>query len=68
MDRTDTFELPPTNSFFRCLAHKMADHYKLQHVADSGHVVLFRSQFARMYSLIPPSLLMQSRDKIVGII
>ena len=53
MARTDTFELPPTNSFFRCLAHKMADHYKLQHVADSGHVVLFRSQFARMYFPIP---------------
>ena len=49
--RTDSMELPPTNSFFRCLAHKMADHYKLQHVADSGHVVLFRSQFARMYPL-----------------
>lgn len=49
--RTDTLELPPTNSFFRCLAHKMADYYKLQHVADSGHVVLFRSQFARMYAL-----------------
>jgi hypothetical protein len=48
--RTDTLELPPTNSFFRCLAHKMADYYKLQHVADSGHVVLFRSQFARMYA------------------
>src|SRR5277367_6358740 len=49
-------ELPPTNSFFRCLAHKMADHYKLQHVADSGHVVLFRSQFARMYHPHPPNL------------
>jgi R3H domain len=47
--RTDSMELPPTNSFFRCLAHKMADHYRLQHVADSGHVVLFRSPYARMY-------------------
>ena len=28
----------------------MADHYKLQHVAESGHVVLFRSQYARMYT------------------
>ena len=55
--RTDSMELPPTNSFFRCLAHKMADHYKLQHVADSGHVVLFRSQFARMY---PQPLLLYS--------
>jgi len=39
------------NSFFRCLAHKMADHYKLQHVAESGRVVLFRSPYARMYLL-----------------
>jgi hypothetical protein len=46
----DTLELPPTNSFFRCLAHKMADHYRLQHVADSGRVVLFRSQSAKMYA------------------
>jgi len=51
MNRLDTLELPPTNSFFRCLAHKMADHYKLQHVAESGHVVLFRSPYARMYAL-----------------
>jgi hypothetical protein len=36
----------------------MADHYKLQHLADSGHVVILRSLYARMYTFLIESHLM----------
>jgi hypothetical protein len=43
--------MPPINSYHRLLAHKMAEYYRLTHVADSSgaSVRMFRGQAARMY-------------------
>jgi SUZ domain len=42
----------------------MADHYRLQHVAESGHVVLFRSPYARMYSSLHLSLIYSPETRL----
>lgn len=51
----EIYDLPPINAYHRLLAHKMAEYYRLTHVADAtGHSVRFyRGQFARMYMLSP---------------
>ncbi|KAI5813912.1 hypothetical protein BZA77DRAFT_111691 [Pyronema omphalodes] len=51
----DVFDMPQINSYHRLLAHKMAEYYRLTHVADAtgGSVRMFRGQAAR----IPPTLL-----------
>ena len=49
-----TMELPQTNSFYRRLAHKLADYYMLGHAADSAStaVKIFKSPHCRL----PPPL------------
>lgn len=51
----EVFDLPPINSYHRLLAHKMAEYYRLTHVADAtgGSVRLCRGQYARMYESPP---------------
>ncbi|KAI5784661.1 hypothetical protein EDC01DRAFT_631971 [Geopyxis carbonaria] len=51
----DVFDMPQINSYHRLLAHKMAEYYRLTHVADvtGGSVRMFRGQAAR----IPPTQL-----------
>jgi hypothetical protein len=46
----EIFDMPPINSYHRLLAHKMAEYYRLTHVADSSgaSVRMFRGQAARM--------------------
>ncbi|KAL7273984.1 hypothetical protein RUND412_003145 [Rhizina undulata] len=48
----EIFDLPPINAYHRLLTHKMAEYYRLTHVADAtgSSVRLYRGQFAR----IPP--------------
>ncbi|TGZ80343.1 hypothetical protein EX30DRAFT_57411 [Ascodesmis nigricans] len=47
---TEVFDLPPTNSYHRLLTHKMAEYYRLTHVADSScaAVKIFRGQAAKI--------------------
>lgn len=47
----EIFDLPPINAYHRLLAHKMAEYYRLTHVADStgASVRYYRGQYARMY-------------------
>lgn len=49
----EIFDLPPINAYHRLLAHKMAEYYRLTHVADStgASVRYYRGQYARMYGL-----------------
>ncbi|KAH0543605.1 hypothetical protein FGG08_002043 [Glutinoglossum americanum] len=49
-----TLDLPPSNSFYRLLTHKLADYYFLTHFVDStvGAVRLFRTPYCRL----PPPL------------
>ncbi|PWW75277.1 hypothetical protein C7212DRAFT_296451 [Tuber magnatum] len=49
---SDVFDMPPINAYHRLLTHKMAEYYRLTHVADTSgtSVRLYRGQFAR----IPP--------------
>lgn len=49
----EIFDLPPINAYHRLLAHKMAEYYRLTHVADStgASVIFYRGQYARMYGL-----------------
>lgn len=46
----EIFDMPPINSYHRLLAHKMAEYYRLTHVADSSgaSVRMFRGQAARI--------------------
>lgn len=48
--RTESIDLPPTNSYHRLLTHKMAEYYRLTHLADAAgtSVRIFRGQAARM--------------------
>jgi len=47
-------DLPPSNSFCRMLAHKLADYYHMTHSFEAvgGAVRIFRTPFCR----VPPSL------------
>ncbi|KAL5606069.1 hypothetical protein BROUX41_006161 [Berkeleyomyces rouxiae] len=49
-------DLPPSNSFFRMLTHKLADYYHMTHSYEKdngpGFVRIFRTPFCR----VPPSL------------
>lgn len=47
---SDVFDMPPINAYHRLLTHKMAEYYRLTHVADTSgtSVRLYRGQFARM--------------------
>ncbi|KAG0123724.1 hypothetical protein HOY82DRAFT_494926 [Tuber indicum] len=56
---SDVFDMPPINAYHRLLAHKMAEYYRLTHVADTSgtSVRLYRGQFAR----IPPVRLSDRR-------
>ena len=49
----EIFNMPPINSYHRLLAHKMAEYYRLTHVADSSgaSVRMFRGEAARMYCI-----------------
>ncbi|KAI9835545.1 MAG: hypothetical protein M1819_001996 [Sarea resinae] len=49
-----TLDLPPCNSFYRLLAHKLADYYYLTHFVDNAvsAVRLYRTPFCRL----PPPL------------
>ncbi|KAL7269001.1 hypothetical protein RUND412_008351 [Rhizina undulata] len=53
-ENNEIFDLPPINPYHRLLAHKMAEYYRLTHVAISdatgSSVRLYRGQFAT----IPP--------------
>ncbi|KAI5857147.1 hypothetical protein BZA05DRAFT_167292 [Tricharina praecox] len=46
----EIFDMPPINSYHRLLAHKMAEYYRLTHVADSSgaSVRMFRGEAARI--------------------
>ncbi|CUS14635.1 unnamed protein product [Tuber aestivum] len=56
---SDVFDMPPINAYHRLLTHKMAEYYRLTHVADNSgtSVRLYRGQFAR----IPPVRLSDRR-------
>jgi hypothetical protein len=43
-------DLPPCNSFYRMLTHKLADYYQLTHQVDfvAGTVRIFRNPFCRL--------------------
>jgi len=49
----EIFDMPPINSYHRLLAHKMAEYYRLTHVADSSgaSVRMLRGEAARMYDI-----------------
>ncbi|KAI9701518.1 MAG: hypothetical protein M1836_001574 [Candelina mexicana] len=52
--KPDTLDLPPCNSFYRLLAHKLADYYYLTHFVDNAvnAVRLFRTPFCRLPPLL----------------
>ncbi|KAI9712561.1 MAG: hypothetical protein M1812_006870 [Candelaria pacifica] len=52
--KPDTLDLPPCNSFYRLLAHKLADYYFLTHFVDNAvnAVRLFRTPFCRLPPLL----------------
>ncbi|RPA95562.1 hypothetical protein L873DRAFT_1812676 [Choiromyces venosus 120613-1] len=56
---SDIFDMPPINAYHRLLTHKVAEYYRLTHVADTSgtSVRLYRGQFARM----PPARLSDRR-------
>jgi len=51
--REATLTLPQCNAFYRMLAHKLADYYRLDHTvaqtATGSAVVISRTLFARMF-------------------
>jgi hypothetical protein len=53
--RESTLTLPQCNAFYRMLAHKLADYYRLDHVVDhsatGSAVIITRTPFCRMYVL-----------------
>lgn len=51
--RCEIFDLPQMNAFHRLLAHKIAEYYRLTHVADAqgSTVKMYRGQAARVYDL-----------------
>lgn len=54
--REHAYDVPQCNSFYRMLAHKLADYYLLGHVVDAtvSSVRLYKTQNCRLYVLIQP--------------
>ncbi|KAI9673298.1 MAG: hypothetical protein M1829_004363 [Trizodia sp. TS-e1964] len=50
VSKQDTLDLPPCNSFYRLLTHKLADYYLLTHYVDNSvnAVRLWRTPFSRL--------------------
>lgn len=48
--RENTLTLPQCNAFYRMLAHKLADYYRLEHIVNHGGsaVIIMRTPFCRM--------------------
>ena len=52
MNRLDSYDTSPLNSYHRMLVHKIAEFYRLTHIASpyaADCVRLFRGRAARMY-------------------
>lgn len=51
--RETTLALPKCNGFYRMLAHKLADYYRLDHIVDhtqaGAAVIITRTSFCRLY-------------------
>ena len=50
-------DLPPCNSFYRLLAHKLADYYALTHFVDNAvsSVRVYRTPYCRMSVFAVPT-------------